>query len=624
LKKFRYFGIFILSLLSLHVFLLNFASADTELFSDINIVIRNFLELKMSLNTLNINYLFLFIFIFNFYNNIYFKDYKVDIFKVVLAFILSISEIIFLSFSNCNSVCCIYSTPIQLYKAFSIFIGYFLLVYAILVRISNFGNIRLKKENKVIEILFDRYLFLLVGILFLVCWLPYIIGFYPGGGTGDTVDSIFQFFHMKESWTIDTINLVDNGVYINKHHSVLFTILLGIFLRVGNFFVSYNFGYFLYVLFQVILSIMVFSFMFYYMRKTKVNYGIILFSILFICFSPVVIKYSLTAIKDTLSAVFTLLYIIFLLQIVRDYKSIFNDNKRLFILVIVMLLVMMFRNVGIYTVILSFVFLIFLYKDKWKKIIKVFLIPLVIFIVYDSILLPSLGVSDGSIREGMNIPFMQLARVSKYHRDSFSKEDIKKINKVLDFEEMINYYDINITDEVKNLYKKDCTFKERKEFFGVWFKYFRKYPTMYISSIINSNYGYFYPIVNDSSSVDIVLDYRLISIKKMKFSSINSFTAFRLNFNVYNEIKFLSPFSLFLNYTFVIDWFLIFSVIYILKRREIKYLVPLVPLIIIFISCINSPINGSMRYVLSLLYSLPIILSIDYYIYTKRKVKKYK
>jgi hypothetical protein len=147
---------------------------------------------------------------------------------------------------------------------------------------------------------------------------------------------------------------------------------------------------------------------------------------------------------------------------------------------------------------------------------------------------------------------------------------------------------------------------------------------MYISSIINSNYGYFYPIVNDSNSVDIVLDYRLISIKKMKFSSINSFTAFRLNFNVYNEIKFLSPFSLFLNYTFVIDWFLIFSVIYILKRREIKYLVPLVPLIIIFISCINSPINGSMRYVLSLLYSLPIILSIDYYIYTKRKVKKYK
>lgn len=90
-------------------------------------------------------------------------------------------------------------------------------------------------------------------------------------------------------------------------------------------------------------------------------------SILFIGLTPTIAAYAITAIKDTPNAIFTLLYVVFLLQIVRNYDSIFKSKIRLILLLITMLLVLMLRNNGFFTIILSFPFLIIKYKEKWKK-----------------------------------------------------------------------------------------------------------------------------------------------------------------------------------------------------------------------------------------------------------------
>ena len=92
-----------------------------------------------------------------------------------------------------------------------------------------------------------------------------------------------------------------------------------------------------------------------------------------------------------------------------------------------MLLVMMFRNNGIYTIVLSFPLLMFLYRDKIKQLLIVFLIPLVSFGIYDKVLLPSFDISGGSIRETLSVPVMQLSRLAKYQEDAFSKKDINTI-----------------------------------------------------------------------------------------------------------------------------------------------------------------------------------------------------
>ena len=115
-------------------------------------------------------------------------------------------------------------------------------------------------------------------ILIILLWIPYIIISYPGLATGDTYDEISQYFHLDSSWSIESINLLSEDVYINKHHSVLHTVVMGFVYNVGKSLSSFTFGAFLYTVLQVILLIWIFVFMFKYMKKIKVSNSLILFS----------------------------------------------------------------------------------------------------------------------------------------------------------------------------------------------------------------------------------------------------------------------------------------------------------------------------------------------------------
>ena len=123
-------------------------------------------------------------------------------------------------------------------------------------------------------------------------------------------------------------------------------------------------------------------------------------------------------------------------------------------------------------------------------------IPLMIFGLYDNVLLPSLNVSDGSPKEVLSIPVMQVARVIRDKSEVFTDEDKSNINAVFNFEMMEKRYDPSISDDVKNEYKIDTTSDDMKLFFDVWFKYLKKYPNIYVESFVNSTYWYFYPYGN--------------------------------------------------------------------------------------------------------------------------------
>lgn len=441
-------------------------------------------------------------------------------------------------------------------------------------------------------------------------WLPYIILGLPGLSTGDTLDELCQFFH-RDTWSVNAINLIDENVYINKHHSVFHTVVLGLFFKIGRELSSFTVGAFSFVFLQVVLFVLIFSFMIKYMKKIGINSWLLLFSILFLGFNPTIVTFGLTAIKDTPSALFNLLYVIYLLQIVKDFDSVFKSKLRLFGLFLVILLSLVLRNNGIYTILLSFPFLFFVYKDRWKKILIVMLIPLMLFGVYDKILLPMCGVSDGSIREVLSIPVMQIARVSKYKPDVFSDRDKEIIDKVFDFELIDNMYDPDISDNVKNLYNKDASSNDLKNFLGVWFKYLRKEPIIYIESFINSTYGYFCPEKN--RDMYYLYDFKF---RKDNFFDVGAFEVFDDGRDVFNQIidiYYKLPF--FMNKVAYYDWLLIFSCCYVIKKKKYKYLVPLSALLAILLSCLASPLNGSFRYIMPIMFSVPIILSIDYLVY---------
>lgn len=590
-------------------------------YQDENTIYQLATEIWLSIEEFDIAYVTLGIFIFYAYFQIYFngtKLTKTSLINMIISIILTITIIIGKSYKIDNTLNIIFATPAQTIKFILISIGYYLIFYALLKKLS---SIHLKKyfqkkkpnDSKFKKII-NKYQIPIAIIVILLGWLPYIIFYFPGASTGDTFDCLSQYFHQDNSWSIDSINLINEEVYINKHHPPLFTIVLGLIFELGNKLSSFTLGAFIYTILQITLLMIIFCFMIHYMKKNQIPLWIRMISVLFIAFTPTIAAHAITAVKDTPSAIFTLLYTIFLIQIVRNYDSILKNKKRIWILIIVMLLVMMLRNNGIFTILLSFPFLITIYQDKWKKIMLILLICLSIFGIYDKIILPAYDITDGSIKEVLTIPFMQLARVVCYNSEQIGEKDKEIINKVLNYESMLNSYSPNLADSIKDTFKKDATQEEIKEFFGVWWKYFKKYPIVYIESIINSTYGYFFPEVGEEYAT-LAVDSR---VGEGTYFNILAKSEYKDQRKILHQINLLLakiPMTCLLNHVAFYDWFLIFSGIYIIKKKKYRYLIPLTPLLSVLLVCIASPINGSFRYILPIVFSLPIIFTVDYFVY---------
>lgn len=614
--------------LSLLVFIMSIEEVNMDFYKHYSKIYQFYHAISFSLKDFDIMYVTLGIFIYYAYYNIYFDDKKLNyknLINCLIAILLTFLTIVGKNYKIDNTLGMIFNTKAQIVKCLLLSLGYYFIYYAITKKATSIkidiSKINISKKNFLSKItnIIDKYQIIIAIIVILLGWLPYIVFYFPGASTGDTFDSLSQFFHQDESWSIKTINLINQDMYINKHHPPLFTIILGLVFQIGKIIGSYKIGNFIYTILQITLLLIIFTFMLKYMKKKEIPLWIRIASILFISLTPTIGAYAISAIKDTPSAIFTLLYVIFLLQIVRNYDSVFKKKTRVAALIIIILLILMLRNNGIFTIILSFPFLILLYKNKWKKISLILITCLLIFGVYDKIILYHFDITDGSIKETLTIPFMQIGRVIHYNSEDFSEEEINKINKVLKFDVIKEYYDPDLADYVKDSYNKNATNQQLKAFFKIWFKYFKKYPIVYIESIVNSTYGYFFPEVGEDYAY-LAVDARIGSGTYINIDPVAKYQKNREVNHLKNQIFAKFPFSFLFNHVAFYDWFLIISCLYIIKCKKYKYLIPLLPLVSVLLVCLASPINGSFRYILPIVFSIPIIFTIDYLVTIEKKV----
>ena len=168
-------------------------------------------------------------------------------------------------------------------------------------------------------------------------------------------------------------------------------------------------------------------------------------------------------------------------------------------------------------------------------------------------------------------------------------------------------YSPNISDGVKNTYKKNSTKEDNIELFKIWFKYLKKHPLTYIDSFISSSYGYIYPIFN-AEDLDVSKHYLIRDTFPTKEIFVNE----KEELNAILLLKYKSLFSIYFNIVGIINWILLFTALRIIKNKKYKYLIPLSPLLITILVCMASPLNGCPRYILPAFFSIPIILSINF------------
>lgn len=594
--------------------------------------INVFIELNQILKNFDIIHLIIGIFIFYFYYQVYYNDNEkftkkniiIAIISVVLATIITIGK----NIQYRNEFPNIFNL-VLLMKSSILFFGSYFAFYALIKKISLLDIQKFKKNNKKklkkkqnnliksmgkkIITFFDCHPIISSFILIILCRIPYMIIYFPFSATGDTYDSLCQFFNNSGSWSKDMVNLVNPNVYLNSHHPVFYTLILGSILKIGYAIHSFTLGAFLYTILQTLITTMIFSFVIYYMKRINIPFWIRMVTLLLIAITPVFSSYTILAVKDTPSAIFTLLYSIFLIQIIRNYNSIYDSKAILLYFVTTMLFVLLFRNNGLITILLSYPFLFILYKKHWKKLLLVLIIPIVIFFSFNQIMYRCFDVSKGSKKELFSIPFMQIARVvNDKGENAYTKKDKKIIDNLIGFKNLGTRYTPNISDYVKDGYKKSATNKDLKAFFKVWFKYLCKYPNVYIKSVINSTYQYFYPN-EDIEDINLGLDMR-VSIK-FSVKDIEKFSGVRTN--IYYIFKAISKIPLIglLFHVACFNWILLISTGYVIYKKKYKYLIALAPYLSVLLVCLASPLNGSFRYILPIIFGLPAIIIVNYLIY---------
>lgn len=484
----------------------------------------------------------------------------------------------------------------------------FLILIFIFYKVISFlfeklDNIKWKESqefNKIIKI-FNKHPFLFCFIIILICWFPYIISFYPAILSPDPSYQIMQFFHIDNKYSTYSI-LLDPSVIITNHHPVIHTLLLGSMVKIGTLLGSVNIGLFLYSIIQILILSSTLSYTIVFLKNIKIPKKYLLLCLIIYALTPVFPFYSMSTVKDVIFGSLIILYIISIYQFMNKKEITFKDMVKELLL---MILIILFRNNGFHVTLLSFPFLLF-YKNK-KQILMIFLLMLTFNITYNKVILPYFKITPSSIREVLSIPFQQTARYVNEYDSELSGKDKKIIDQVLEYDTLATRYNPELADPVKNQFNRYYKSEDLKEYFKVWKKGLFKHPITYIEATVHNTYGYFYPFKTnwyfyhkyDTRIVKKGFDYHYNSLS----SERNFLTIIATIFPYIPVIGFL------VNIGFN-SWILLFMACYLIYQKKYKSLVVLLPSFVVLLVCIASPANTYFRYALPNIFAMPLLFGI--------------
>lgn len=548
-------------------------------------------------------------FIYKFYqkSTIIHKKKSLKVLSLILAFFMIFGN----SFMCVGSTALIFKNIGYFLLSLIIYIGYyylFLVLISYLFRFldkNNFSEENKEKKGNKFVATFKKHPFLFSLCFIVICWLPYIISYYPIILSPDPSFQIRQFFGIRTKYA-DYAILLDENVVMTNHHPVTHTMLLGGCLKLGTMIGNDNLGLFFYSIIQISVLASVLAFSIYYMQKMGLKTKYLIGVLLIYALVPMFPLYAMSGVKDVLFGAFIFLYFIFLHNVVKTKCKGYKWWNYLLI-IILLILICLFRNNGIHVLILSLPFTLIIARKKWKQLLTVMVCVFGFYGVFDKVILPYYKITPGSIREILSVPFQQTARLAKYHGDELTEEEIAAIDKILGYDDLAERYDPELADPVKNEFNKYATDEDLKEYFKIWFNGLIKHPGTYIEATMNNVYGFFYPEKTkwyvyynfDDRITENGFDYHYNSLE----TSRNILSEYAVAFPYIPGIGLIS------NIGFNV-WIIFTLFAYAIYKKLYKNILLLAPALILILVCVVGPANTYFRYALPFIFAMPFITGV--------------
>lgn len=326
---------------------------------------------------------------------------------------------------------------------------------------------------------------LLLALIPFICWMPYLLIYWPGFIFGDTLSSLAQATGL--------------ATYSN-HHPFIYTLFIKACLKLGNIIgIGNTGGCVIYCLIQMGFMAFAFSYLSRWIttRCSLKNYWQLIIILIF-SLSPYIATYSIAMWKDPIFSTSLVLITILLMDFVLSDGKILNTSRLWLPMFIVLLLIASFsRNNGIYIVgcVLLAIGIFWLIKRRSESIKKyaprVALSCLCVIICYMTITGPvykALNVTPSEKAESIGILLNQMARVAALDGD-MTESDKEYLNSILPYESYKTVYTPTCTDNLKWNSSFDNEALEN-DFFKHWFSLLVQNPRVYFESWELQTFGF--------------------------------------------------------------------------------------------------------------------------------------
>ncbi|MDO5376939.1 MAG: DUF6020 family protein [Clostridia bacterium] len=444
-----------------------------------------------------------------------------------------------------------------------------------------------------------RRLFALCGVLIFAGSLPYLLLYAPGTNIYDTHDQILQFFGYN--------SYIGDGSALSDHHPVFLTVIYGGFMKLGLLLGDANIGQLTYSLASMAAIAICYAAALCALYDAGLSGRATLTLGAGIALYPVLALYAFNMCKDVSVEPCVLLFVAQMIRLERSKGEIVRSKRYALGLFVNMLLLMLMRKSAAYALAFAALLMIGRYRAVRLRLAALLLGALALFAAgYTHLLLPALGVMPGEVRETLSIPFQQTTRYLLTHGDDVTEEEAEAIAGVLDVEYAKAHYDPRLSDPVKDTSNPDMDAEDLGAYFSAWLSMGLRHPGVYLDAWLNMIYGYFYP--SDSNTIVCLM---LTSPDQgginLKHSPAFADARLALHNLIYYTLRRLPGVSL-LFYVDTVTWAFLFLLAVMIVRGGMGAVVPFAFFVGTLAISLFSPKSGEIRYLMPILYALPLML----------------
>lgn len=442
--------------------------------------------------------------------------------------------------------------------------------------------------------IYNRLNLPLLAILLFLCWLPILLACYPG---------IFSYDAQYQS------NQVIGDIPLNAHHPVLHTLFLGGCLQLGKvLFGSFNTGMLFYSIIQMLILSTSLAYVLSFMKKRNVAPRYVILCFLFFAWMPFNGILAVCATKDTIFSALFATYITLFVRIALEQDDFFSARKNICFFALLSFVLMALRKNMLYVFLFCIPFLLVSYRKYWKKLLWMFLLPLLLIKLLEGPVYHTFQIPSGDAREAYSVIIQQFGAV--YNNTAPDSEEHQLLSALMEDEEW-QLYEPHRSDALKDHFRTEVLKEHFSDYLSLWFHLGISYPSQYINAFLNTTYGLWYPndILPDTTTYRKYIEIYCngaVSFDSKFPKLLESLERFGME----SSYQTLPGVSTLFSPAFYLWLLMLFGTIC-LYRKQFNRLIPLLPLIGIWGTLLLGPV-ALFRYMYPLILATPLIYSIPF------------